>query len=64
VAEPQEATIQEGLVLRPGDKLLIRVRTTSSPEQVGKLLDDLKQRFPEVETTVVGAEQLAVVRDG
>jgi hypothetical protein len=61
---PQAATIQEGLVIRPGDKLLIRVRSDSSPDQVERFLGLLKRRFPEVEVTVVAAEQLAVVRDG
>jgi hypothetical protein len=64
VAEPQEATIQEALVIRPGDKLLVRVRQNSSLDHVERLLSDLKRRLPEVEVTVVAAEQLAVVRDG
>lgn len=61
---PEAAVIQEGLIVRPGDKLLIRVRPDSYPEELAALLDKLQQRFPEVEITVVGAEQLAVVRDG
>lgn len=61
---PDELAVQEALVVRPGDKLLIRVRPDTYPEDLAALLDKLKQRFPEVEITAVGAEQLAVVRGG
>jgi hypothetical protein len=56
--------VQEGLVVRPGDKLLVRVRPDSLPEAIKRFADHLKERFPEAEVTVVAAEQLAVVRNG
>ena len=54
--------IQEGLVVRPGDKLLIRVRPDTRPDQLERFADQLRERFPEAEITVVAADQLAVVR--
>jgi hypothetical protein len=60
----EAAEVQEGLVVRPGDKLLIRVRQDTYREGVDRLAEDLKRRLPEVEVTIIAAEQLAVVRDG
>jgi hypothetical protein len=58
-----EAKIQEALVIRPGDKLLVRVQPSTDPEQIRRFTDRLKERFPTNEITVVAAEQLAVIRE-
>jgi hypothetical protein len=60
-AEFQEK-IQEGLVIHPGDKLLLRVHPATLREDVAALAATLRERFPEAEITVVAAEQLAVMR--
>jgi hypothetical protein len=62
VAEAIE--VAEALVVRPGDKLLIRVRQDTYPEHADQLAKHLKRRIPEVEVTIIAAEQFAVVRDG
>lgn len=58
------ASSSEVLVIRPGDKLLVRVPTNTMRDHVTGLLDALKERFPDNEVVVIAAEQLAVVRDG
>ena len=55
--------VQEALVVRPGDKLLVRLRPDAHRGHIEKLADALRERFPETEITVITAEQLAVVRD-
>jgi hypothetical protein len=66
LTEPDLAGVQEGLIVRPGDKLLIRVDPAAiwNATRVEELAGQLRERFPGVEVTVVAAEQLAVVRDG
>lgn len=57
------ARVHETLTVRPGDKLLVRVAPSTGMKQAEDLRDALSRRLPEVEVTVVAAEQLAVVRD-
>jgi hypothetical protein len=60
------AVIQEGLVVRPGDKLLVRVDPAAiwNGTRVEELASQLRECFPGTEVTVVAAAQLAVVRGG
>jgi DNA-binding transcriptional LysR family regulator len=58
------AVVQEGLVVRPGDSLVVRVSPSTGVKQIRELLEQLRARFPGVEVTVVAAEQLAVLRGG
>jgi hypothetical protein len=55
--------IAEALVIRPGDKLLVRVDRGITVQEVEVLREGLSERFPEVEWTVIIADQLAVIRD-
>jgi hypothetical protein len=54
--------VAEALVIRPGDKLLVRVDVHTSRERAMDLRDELKERLSEVEVCVIAAEQLAVFR--
>jgi hypothetical protein len=54
--------ISEALVIRPGDKLLVRVDVHTSRERAMELRDQISERLPEVEVCVIAAEQLAVFR--
>lgn len=58
----EELEIVEALVIHPGDKLLVRVPRDSDPEQAREVQAKLKERFPEVEVTIIAADELAVVR--
>jgi hypothetical protein len=58
----ETATFLEALVVHPGDKLLVRVRQDSSRDAVLEFRTMLEERLPEVQITVIAAEQLAVVR--
>lgn len=60
MAEPTE--IREALVIRPGDKLIVRVNQATTRADVGRLVDNLADRFPDTEVTVIAAEQLAAIR--
>lgn len=51
--------ILEGLVLHPGDKLLVRVSPGTNPDQMQELLGTLKSLLPEVDVMVITAEQIA-----
>jgi hypothetical protein len=62
VVEFQEE-IREALVVRPGDKLLVRVHPATLPEDAKALLTTLRARFPETDVVVIAAEELAVARD-
>jgi hypothetical protein len=54
--------IAEALVIHPGDKLLVRVDRGITLQEVDVLREGLSERFPEVEWTVIIADQLAVIR--
>jgi hypothetical protein len=54
--------VQEALVVRPGDKLLVRVAPSVDPDVAAAVGRQLRERFSGVEVTVVAAEQFAVVR--
>ncbi len=56
--------IQEGLVVRPGDSLVVVVADREiSPEEVGDLSDRLREALPGVNVVLVSAAaQLAVCR--
>lgn len=55
--------IREALVVKPGDRLLVRVHPHVRAEQVDVLRERLLDRFPDIEVTVITCEQIAVVRD-
>lgn len=55
--------LAEALVVHPGDKLLVRVAPSTSRVQVEQLMEQARERLPEVEVVIIGAEQLAVLRD-
>lgn len=46
-------TVIEGLVLKPGDKVLLIGPPTMTPDDVRQMLEHLRMRFPEIEFTVV-----------
>lgn len=56
--------IAHGVVVRPGDTLLVAVPGTVRPEQMGDLKEGLGNRLPGVADVVVvaGVDQLAVYR--
>jgi hypothetical protein len=62
VLKAEMVAVLESAVLHPGDKLLVRVRVDNTPEQGQALAELLRERLPDNEVTVVGAEQLLVVR--
>ncbi|MEV2277734.1 hypothetical protein AB0I72_19320 [Nocardiopsis sp. NPDC049922] len=55
-------TVVEGLVIRPGDTLIVRVANSEEPKAARQFARDLKKNLPGVKILVVGAEQLAVYR--
>lgn len=55
--------VVEGLVIRPGDKVLIAVPKEITLDQAQGLADDLREKFPGVDFGVlVGATGMAVQR--
>jgi hypothetical protein len=59
------AEVQEALVVRPGDVLVVRVRHDITMDQFDKVTSAVKERFPaDAEILFVAAEQLAVIRRG
>lgn len=54
--------VRAGLIVRPGDRLLIAVPTIQDPASAGRLSRELAARYPDIEITVVAACDLAVVR--
>ena len=59
MTEPQ---IVEGLVIRPGDTLLIRVPMQVSREHFDNLVTALREKIPDsIRICVIAAEQLAVI---
>jgi hypothetical protein len=60
VAELTE--VIEALVVRPGDKLIVRVDPRTTRAQADEMIAAVKERLPELEILIVAAEQLAVLR--
>lgn len=61
------ASIQEGLVVRPGDTLVLRVRPDITREQFDHFVEHAKEALAErglgdAPVVFVAAEQLAVIR--
>lgn len=56
--------IAEGLVIRPGDTLIIRVRPGISAADAEAMRQKIEEYLPGVEFVIVAAEQLAVGRPG
>lgn len=54
--------VEQTAVVRPGDTLIVRVRPNIPPEQLQRCADLLKERLPDVEVCLIGAEELAVYR--
>jgi hypothetical protein len=57
--------IREGLVIRPGDHLILSFPAGASAKEAAELRDEVQRRLPkDVRVTVVfGAEQIAVIRE-
>ncbi len=64
VAEEVLGEIADALVVRPGDGLIVRVLPSITMNEVEYLRTTLLERLPDVEVTIIAAEQLAVVRRG
>lgn len=58
-----EPEIREAIVVKPGDHLIVRVDVCTSRSEFDQLRTALEGRFPQLEVTVIAAEQIAVVRD-
>jgi hypothetical protein len=57
--------VAEGLVVRPGDTLVLRLEGDVSPETARRAKETVEARVPGVPVLIVaGAEQIAVVRAG
>ena len=54
--------IREGLVIYPGDHLLVTVPFGTSAEFVQQLKDRFAERHSDIDVTVLTAQQIAVVR--
>lgn len=50
--------VAEGIVVRPGDRVLIRVSPDTHPDDLWSIGVKLRERFPDGEVTVVAADQL------
>lgn len=57
--------IAEALVIRPGDHLIVRTRTSLSADEAELLKDALVAKLPDLASVVilVGVEQIAVMRN-
>lgn len=59
-----ELPVSEGLILKPGDKVLLSTkRATISQYEAQRLQDILTQRFPNVEFTIVNGITLTKIED-
>jgi hypothetical protein len=58
----KEYELVEGCVMRPGDRLLVRLDRGADPTQIREMRDRLAERFPGIEVTVMVADQFAVER--
>lgn len=57
------AQIAEGLVVRPGDKLVIRCHRDTTREHADQVRHAITERWPDVDVVLIaGVEQIAVVR--
>lgn len=55
--------IKEGVVVRPGDTLVVRLPADVRRQQVNEIADELRSRLPDgVHVIVCNAEQLGVVQ--
>jgi uncharacterized protein with HEPN domain len=61
--ETQVAQIEAVAVIKPGDQAMITFGIDAAGEHVMHLMDQLRERFPDVEFTALCAEQVAIVRD-
>lgn len=62
MTEVDLAEIDHGVVVRPGDTLVIAVSRITTPEQVERLKEGVAEHLPGVQAVVVEANQLAVYR--
>lgn len=54
MSEPEPVVhVVEGLTLRPGDRVLLTLSGSTTPEQVEYMQAELTKRFPDVEFTFV-----------
>lgn len=53
-----------GVVVRPGDGLVVAVPLGSTADDLQRLKEALAERLPDVAVTVVAANQLVVYRPG
>ncbi len=63
MSDDQIPLIIAGLVIHPGDTLIVRVGTSVSPDAAARMHDALMERLPALADIVVcGADGLAVFR--
>lgn len=56
--------IRDAAVIRPGDKLILRVDARLTRQQFDQLVDEVKERLPDIEILVVNVAQVIVYRPG
>lgn len=56
--------IQSATILRPGDRVLIDCGRAARRSDIDALARLLKERFPDVEFTVIGGAQVIAVEEG
>lgn len=54
----------EGIVVRPGDKLIIRVPLSTTHEDFDAITEAISDRLPDVETLLIRSDQILVYRPG
>lgn len=52
----------DGLVVRPGDTLIVRYDRTFNADEAQRVKDKLRERLPGVDVLVIGCQQIAVYR--
>ena len=50
-------------VVRPGDRLLFLAPTGTTPDEMFRMRDGMRERFPHNEVTVVACDGVAIVTD-
>lgn len=59
---PMSTDLAEALTVNPGDTLIIRVHTGTSPRAAEFLRERAKELLPDVGVVVIAAEQIAALR--
>jgi hypothetical protein len=51
------------VTVRPGDKLIVRVRSDFTHQDFDEFTNRIREKLPDVEVLVMGAEQILVYRE-